>query len=183
MEGNLSTRIDMAIAYLKKERIIRFQKDVAERMGVDVNTVSRAKNGGAYNAETFAMNFNAAFDFIFSSEWLIKGVGNMLAMQPNGIGVELKTKDSVVQIPSWADSLINLVSSNTKAIETMRSENAKLQATLSAALDENKKLREEIKMLRIEVIKATTNGRKHAIYDIVQEKLPKAAEQINNNID
>lgn len=79
MNENISTRIDMAIAMLKSAKIIRFQKEIAERMGVDVNTVSRAKRGGDYNPESFAMNFNAAFNFMFSPEWLLHGTGEMLA--------------------------------------------------------------------------------------------------------
>ena len=134
----------MAIAYLKANRKIRFQKEVAERMGVDVNTVSRAKSGGNYNPESFAMRFNAAFDFIFSNEWLLKGKGDMLADKPE---LALPAHPSVIPgprahasarqpqpppepIPAWADSLIQLATDNTVAIQDLRREIADLRATL-----------------------------------------------------
>ena len=138
----------MAIAYLKANRKIRFQKEVAERMGVDVNTVSRAKSGGNYNPESFAMRFNAAFDFIFSNEWLLKGEGDMLANKteapalpahpsiiPSAPSISAATTGATVTsepatIPSWADALIQLASDNAVAIQNLRSEIADLRATL-----------------------------------------------------
>lgn len=145
MEPKISTRIDMAIAYLKANRKIRFQKEVAERMGVDVNTVSRAKSGGNYNPESFAMRFNAAFDFIFSNEWLLKGEGDMLANKaeapalpahpsiipgPSAPRVSAPAPATPEPIPSWADALIQLASDNAVAIQNLRSEVAELRAVL-----------------------------------------------------
>lgn len=135
----------MAIAYLKANRKIRFQKEVAERMGVDVNTVSRAKSGGNYNPESFAMRFNAAFDFIFSNEWLLKGEGDMLANKTEAPALpahpsvipDPRARASARQpqpppepIPAWADSLIQLTTDNTVAIQNLRREIADLRATL-----------------------------------------------------
>ena len=173
MEPKISTRIDMAIAYLKANRKIRFQKEVAERMGVDVNTVSRAKSGGNYNPESFAMRFNAAFDFIFSNEWLLKGEGDMLANKtkapalpahpsiipgPSAPSISAATADATVTsepatIPPWADSLIQLATDNTVAIQNLRSEIADLRATL---------------------IKITQ------MYNLAPEALPMAAENHKN---
>ena len=192
MNEDLSTRIDMAIAYLKKKHIIRFQKDVAERMGVDVNTVSRAKKGGDYNPESFAMRFNAEFDFIFSNEWLLNGVGEMLAEKtktvvyhPAIIG-ELPelTHDNIPAtvpapfgagnsstIPAWADSLIYRVSENTKALESLLKENAAMRKEMAA-------MRSEIKRLRADLGAALHHP---ALYIQEQEPLPMAAEYPQNN--
>lgn len=180
MKTDLSTRIDMAIAFLKKERIIKFQKEVAEKMGVDVNTVSRAKNGGEYNAESFAMRFNAAFDFMFSNEWLLHGNGEMIAPKttehPSIINPTGTSHHNIVtsppsrgeqSIPVWADSLIHLVSTNTAVIESLRKDNATL-------LQEIAELRAVVISLRSSLLSI----HHPVIYDEGTSALPAAAEKI-----
>ena len=184
MDDKISTRIDMAIAFLKKEHIIRFQKEVAERMGVDVNTVSRAKNGGEYNAESFAMRFNAAFNFMFSNEWLIHGIGSMLSS--SGKTDSIPPHPSVIhpnkvnnEIPSWADSLIQLVSDNIGATEALRRENASLTSALNEIIDENKKLGAllDAAISEIHTIRRRATITQH--YNLAsEESLPIAAENM-----
>ena len=183
MKENLSTKIDMAIAYLKKERIIRFQKEVAERMGVDVNTVSRAKNGSEYNSESFAMRFNAAFGFIFSTEWLLYGKGEMLSNK-KGISSQTNEREDVIKatepeqsssvylsdIPAWADSLIHLVTDNTIIIQSLRDETKQLKELLAAVIRDNNKLRQDLS-------NAIISLHRPAIYTGHIDTLPMAAEK------
>lgn len=173
-QSDLSTRIDMAIAYLKQHKIIRYQKEIAERMGVDVNTVSRAKHGGDYNAENFAMNFNAAFDFKFSASWLLRGEGPMLAASTNSASIinhpdiiqELphSTNPQINSIPSWADSLISIVTANTKTIEDLHRLNSDLT--------------KEIALLRkeLELLSQSINLKKSTTYQTFDEAITTAAE-------
>ena len=72
-------------------------------------------------------------------------------------------------IPSWADSLIQLVSNNTKALESLIKENAAMHKDMAA-------MRTEIKQLR-----ADLGAELHhpAIYNQEQEPLPMAAESSN----
>lgn len=193
MDANISTRIDMAIAYLKTNRLIRFQKEVAERMNVDVNTVSRAKNGGDYNPENFAMRFNAAFGFIFSTKWLLYGTGEMLAEKEKStinhepvrhsensqtLATVPESSGSVCpsDIPAWADSLINLFSQNTAIIQDLHVENAQLRDAMIAVIEDNKKLRKEL------AASLALMKHKQIIYEQEENILPMAAEaQPSNN--
>jgi transcriptional regulator with XRE-family HTH domain len=189
MKGNISTRIDMAIAMLKSSKIIRYQKEVAERMGVDVNTVSRAKRGGDYNPENFAMNFNAAFNFMFSPEWLLYGTGEMLAHKdrptrehpsiiptPSFAVSEASASEphqtNYPSIPDWADSLIHLASDNAAAIQELKASNLQLRTLLEQVIAENKELRE--------MLSKTTHGVNHSNrkikYPTYEESTPMSGE-------
>lgn len=73
-------RLKDAIAYLKKSGAIRFQKEIAEKMGSSTSSVSSAINGNAvFLTNNFLLRFNASFGNMFNIEWLTDGKGEMLS--------------------------------------------------------------------------------------------------------
>lgn len=71
-------RLKKAIDYLRGEGVIRWDKDVASKMGADPANLSSALKGNeTYLTERFLHRFNEAFDNIFDIDWLISGNGAM----------------------------------------------------------------------------------------------------------
>lgn len=162
----ITERLQKAVRHLKKEHKIKNQVDLAAKMELSPVTVSRALNG-TYKGEKFAQDLNAHFEFMFSISWLLYGEGDMLADKPEPA---LPVHPSVIPgprvhasarqpqpppepIPAWADSLIQLATDNTVAIQNLWREIADLRATL---------------------IKITQ------MYNLAPEALPMAAENHKN---
>ena len=79
METNAQIRLNEAYDYLKFKKIIKVQKDVAERMGATRPNVSNALSGKEeYLTESFLRRFGDAFSDTISTEWLLTGEGEML---------------------------------------------------------------------------------------------------------
>lgn len=94
-------RLKLAIEHLKKEGIVRSQKDVAEKMGTTPPNVSSAVNGvEAVLTKSFLQRFNRAFDYKFNEEWLLDGKGDMLSSNVLVNGVTLPPKK---RIPFYDD--------------------------------------------------------------------------------
>lgn len=73
-------RLAEAIRYLQANRIVRTQREVAEKMGATPPNVSSALKGiESVLTEKFLRRFNSAFNGIFNDEWLLTGEGEMLA--------------------------------------------------------------------------------------------------------
>lgn len=87
MENNLNiniidkkNRLDIAVAYLKGERIIKTQKDISKKMGMSEETISRALKGlEKYLTDSFLEKF--AYEFSLNPEWLKNNNGSMLIQQ------------------------------------------------------------------------------------------------------
>lgn len=72
-------RLKLAIEYLKREGIVRSQKEVAEKMETTPPNVSSAVNGvETVLTKSFLQRFNRAFNYQFNEGWLIDGEGDML---------------------------------------------------------------------------------------------------------
>ena len=72
-------RIISAYNYLKNVGIISSQQNVADKMGVRKESVSKAFSGNkSYLTNTFILKFNNAFDNMFNNDWLMEGKGEML---------------------------------------------------------------------------------------------------------
>lgn len=140
----ITERLQKAVRHLKKEHKIKNQVDLAAKMELSPVTVSRALNG-TYKGEKFAQDLNAHFEFMFSISWLLYGEGDMLANKTEvpalpahpSVIPSLMARASARQpqpppepIPAWADSLIQLATDNTVAIQNLRREIADLRATL-----------------------------------------------------
>ena len=80
METNAQIRLNKAYDYLKYKKIIKVQKDVAERMGATRPNVSNALSGKEeYLTESFLRRFGDAFSNTISIKWLLTGEGEMLS--------------------------------------------------------------------------------------------------------
>lgn len=79
METNAQIRLNKAYDYLKFKKIIKVQKDVAERMGATRPNVSNALSGKEeYLTNSFLKRFGDAFSNTISTKWLLTGEGEML---------------------------------------------------------------------------------------------------------
>lgn len=75
-----ATRLKIAFGELLKRELASTQKDISEKMGASAPNVSSAFNGDPrVLTDRFLSRFNAAYDGIFSIDWLQKGEGDMLA--------------------------------------------------------------------------------------------------------
>lgn len=89
-------RLNIVVRYLKGEGIIKNQQDIVEAMGSNKTTISLVFKGNEkYLTDNFLIKFNKAFNNLFSTDWLISGLGDIRAGQedPN-LDAEI---DAVVQ--------------------------------------------------------------------------------------
>lgn len=104
-------RFNLAYNYLKDNRFIRTQKELAVRMDSTQPNVSSALAGDEkVLTDSFLIRFNASCDNIFGKKWLLTGEGEMLnASKP-------LSSDSAV--PS-VSSLIDIIRSQQETIRTL----------------------------------------------------------------
>lgn len=70
MNELLVNRLNEAIDFLKSEKIIKTQKDIADIMGMNINSISQALNGNEkYLTDSFLKKFSLSFNSINFS-WL-----------------------------------------------------------------------------------------------------------------
>jgi len=70
-------RLALAFEELQRRGLARNQQMVADKMCVNKSNFSKALKGSP--SDNFLRRFNAAFNGLFSDEWLISGSGSMLA--------------------------------------------------------------------------------------------------------
>ena len=71
--------LNKAIEYLKYQGLVSSKTDLAEQMGANRVSVSRACSGDpAYLTTDFIQRLNTTFGSIFSPSWLLTGEGSML---------------------------------------------------------------------------------------------------------
>ncbi len=74
-----ASRLQSAYGELVKRKLASTKKDIAEKMGASAPNVSSAFNGDPrVLTDRFLSRFNAAYDNLFSLEWLMTGEGEML---------------------------------------------------------------------------------------------------------
>ena len=74
-----ASRLQSAYGELLKRKLASTKKDIAEKMGASAPNVSSAFSGDPrVLTDRFLSRFNAAFDNLFSLEWLLSGKGEML---------------------------------------------------------------------------------------------------------
>lgn len=72
-------RINAAFVYLKRNGVIKKQKDLAAALKSTPANVSYALSGNEkYLTDNFIVRFSIAFKHIFNIEWIIDGTGEML---------------------------------------------------------------------------------------------------------
>lgn len=75
------------------------QKDIADKMGANYNSVNYAYNGNErYLTPSFLKRFNKAFENIFDEDWLLSGKGSMLKEVANQEAVQ-KNDLNIIMIP------------------------------------------------------------------------------------
>lgn len=127
---NPENRLEKAFLYLRKTKAVKFQKDVAAKMGVAPNTVSRALAGikPFYNP-SFVKGFNSAFDNIFNEAWLMGEDVPMLALhQPEDKKSETDIIDLAASLIKEAESLRKIL---TEEVDRSRQLQQELLATLT----------------------------------------------------
>lgn len=75
MVGN-SKRLTLAFEELKRRGLAHNQQEVADKMCVNKSNLSKAFNGEP--SDNFLRRFNAAYNNMFSEEWLLRGEGEMM---------------------------------------------------------------------------------------------------------
>ncbi len=74
-----ASRLQSAYGELVKRKLASTKKDIAEKMGASAPNVSSAFNGDPrVLTDRFLSRFNAAYDNLFSMDWLLTGKGEML---------------------------------------------------------------------------------------------------------
>lgn len=99
--------LNKAIEYLKYQGLVSSKTDLAEQMGANRVSVSRACSGDpSYLTADFLQRLNTTFGSIFSASWLLTGEGSMLVdlspseVKKNSSDVEKTTsEEKLKQIP------------------------------------------------------------------------------------
>ncbi len=77
---NKLDRFKKTIEYLKSKGIIRSQSDIARKMDIYPQPISKAYNGDErYLTNSFLNRYCSAFGYLFNIEWLLTGEGEMLS--------------------------------------------------------------------------------------------------------
>lgn len=135
-------RIISAYNHLKDVGIISSQQNVADRMGIRKESVSKAFSGNkSYLTNTFILKFNNAFDNMFNNDWLMEGKGEMLKnnqsigdIKNSSVhGVNVNGKDIYLECPfdkNGMEIIVNMINQNQKNIEMFQEQINRLIALL-----------------------------------------------------
>lgn len=122
-------RIMSAYNYLKNVGIVSSQQNVADKMNVRKESVSKAFNGNkSYLTNTFILKFNSAFDNIFNNDWLMEEKGEMLRnnqsvgdIQNSSVhGVNVNGNEIHFECPfdkNGMEIIINMINQNQRNVE------------------------------------------------------------------
>ena len=121
-------RLRAAFGELLKRNLASTKKDVAEKMGASAPNVSSAFGGDPkVLTDRFLSRFNAAFDNIFSLEWLLTGKGEML--KPN-YTQHIYSGERITQTG-------NITDGDSPALMAALSEITEMRQLLASALETN----------------------------------------------
>lgn len=122
-------RIMSAYNYLKNVGIVSSQQNVADKMNVRKESVSKAFNGNkSYLTNTFILKFNSTFDNIFNNDWLMEEKGEMLRnnqsvgdIQNSSVhGVNVNGNEIHFECPfdkNGMEIIINMINQNQRNVE------------------------------------------------------------------
>lgn len=129
-----SCRIMKAYQHLRDNGIVHTQKDVAERMGVSPENVSKALKGyKGYLTESFILKFNNAFNNIFNADWLMEEKGEMIRnnqsvgdiSNSSVHGVNVSGKDIHLECPfekGGFELLVSMIQKNQENIDRFQNQ-------------------------------------------------------------
>lgn len=100
-----------AFRWLKRNKGIRFQKTLAERIGVSDDTITRVLRGYTEPTDDFLDKFNMVFGDVFNYQWLRGNSDTMLAQD---------VANERQQNPEGQASIIELYAQLIKEVESIR---------------------------------------------------------------
>lgn len=113
--------INVAYQYLRSKGVVHTQQDVADKMNVSKENISRAFNGNEkYLTSNFLDRFNKSFNMIFNEEWLKTGEGEML--KKNEVNIEA--------VPTMISGVGEYYTKNNNGIKFYKLENGKYRMTV-----------------------------------------------------
>ena len=123
-----SGRFISAVDYLIESKRITGQKELAELTGINESTFSNIRNKKKNVTDKTIYKLLDAFPGIFNSDYFRLKAYHLLADEPVQAS---EPAPDYVALPKWADSLIQLVASQTKTIEDLRREVATLHQEIN----------------------------------------------------
>lgn len=118
-------RFRVALDYLYKNGLVADQRELSEKIGVSETSISQILNNRVKKpSESTIRKLNEAFGNIFNPEYFRCNSEHMLADDPLQAS---EPEPDYVALPTWADSIIQLVTEQVKTIEDLRREVAALQ--------------------------------------------------------
>ena len=123
-----SERFISAVDYLIESKRITGQKELAELTGINESTFSNIRNKKKNDTDKTIYKLLDAFPGIFNSNYFRLKAYHLLAEEQTQAS---EPAPDYVALPRWADSLIQLVASQTQTIEDLRREVAELHNEIS----------------------------------------------------
>ena len=122
-------RFRVALDYLYKNGLVADQRELSEKIGVSETSISQILNNRVKKpSESTIRKLNEAFGNIFNPEYFRCNSEHMLADEPVQAS---EPAPDYVALPTWADSIIQLVTEQVKTIEELRREVAALHQEIS----------------------------------------------------
>ena len=117
-----------AIDHLIEQKVVEDQKGVSARTGLTEATLSNIRNDKKIVSDKTIRKFLENFPGIFNPEYFRCNSEHMLADEPVQAS---EPAPEYVELPRWADSIIQLVTEQVKTIEDLRREVAALHQEIS----------------------------------------------------
>ena len=113
-----------AFDYLKRNTDIKTQKELARRMGVNENTITRILRDYTEVTEDIITKLQTASGCIFNLQWLRgEDAGHMLAADLDADRPDMVAEESPKPfIPSWADAFFDIMTQQIKQNEALNRE-------------------------------------------------------------
>lgn len=122
-------RFRVALDYLYKNGLVADQRELSVKTGLSQKSISHILNNRVQNpSEATIRKLNEAFGNIFNPEYFRCNSEHMLADEPLQAS---EPEPKYVALPTWADSIIQLVTEQVKTIEDLRREVAALHQEIN----------------------------------------------------
>lgn len=136
-----------AFDYLKRNTDIKTQKELAHRMGVTENTITRILKDYTEVTEDIITKLQTASGCIFNLQWLRgEDAFHMLASDLEEEKVDMAAEDEPQPfIPKWADAFFDIMTQQVKQNEAL---NRELRQSLAEVKEITQQLAELIKTIK-----------------------------------
>lgn len=152
-----SCRLDIAYQYLRDSGIVHTRNDVASALKTSASSISRAFKGVPnYCTRQFLLRFNKAYGYVFSEEWLLSGIGEMLSFKQEDktptdrerLKEIIEAANSGIKIRTGNNTIHGENNTGTQTINAESSREAALVKENEMLKEQIRRLDEEIKFLR-----------------------------------